>query len=305
VDGLNVEQLSKFPAERIIYQLDNDPEIQLKQIQTLKTVTTSFILKVTEAINIDQIKKLTEAAKPASINVIAEYKPTIDDIIALDKLNIELQTELYDGLSPTEALIAILKSDRPDGYFTTVVVDEYGVALGLCYSNKESLTEAIKTKKGVYWSRSRGLWRKGETSGAVQELIKITVDCDRDTLRFMVKQQGQGFCHLNTWTCFGPETGIPKLSRTLESRKVNAPPGSYTKRLFDDANLLQSKLLEEVNELIEAKTKEEIAWEAADVIYFTMVYCIKNGVSLADVETELERRSLKITRRPGNAKPTK
>jgi len=185
------------------------------------------------------------------------------------------------------------------------VVDEYGVALGLCYSNKESLKEAIKTKKGVYWSRSRGLWRKGETSGAVQDLIKITVDCDRDTLRFMVKQQGQGFCHLNTWTCFGAETGLPKLSRTLESRKVNAPPGSYTKRLFDDANLLQSKLLEEANELIEAKTKEEIAWEAADVIYFTMVYCAKNGVSLADVETELERRSLKITRRPGNAKPTK
>ncbi len=136
-------------------------------------------------------------------------------------------------MSPLDAFCATLKSDRPDGLFTTMVVDENGIGLGVCYSNLESLREAVKTRRGVYWSRTRGLWRKGETSGATQELLRIDADCDQDTLRFVVRQQGTGFCHENTWTCFGEDWGIGRLCRTLESRKANAPPGSYTKRLFE------------------------------------------------------------------------
>ena len=59
--------------------------------------------------------------------------------------------------------------------------------------------------QGVYHSRSRGLWVKGATSGATQELLRIDADCDRDCLRFTVRQQPPGFCHLNTRTCWGAE----------------------------------------------------------------------------------------------------
>lgn len=90
-------------------------------------------------------------------------------------------------------------------------------------------------------------------------------------------QQGLGFCHLNTWTCFGASSGLPLLMNTLKSRKQSAPPGSYTDRLYNDNKLLHAKICEEAEELCEAESKEEIVWEAADVLYFTFVKCAKAG----------------------------
>src|SRR5690606_40308858 len=91
-----------------------------------------------------------------------------------------------------DASAAPLASDRPDGLWPTVVVDEGGAALGLAWSSRESLRQAIDTGRGVYQSRSRGLWVKGETSGASQELLMVSADCDRDSLRFVVRQHGTG-----------------------------------------------------------------------------------------------------------------
>ena len=83
---------------------------------------------------------------------------------------------------------------------------------------------------------------------------------------------------------------------------ASAPEGSYTRRLFDDVALLDSKLREEAGELCEAATPEEAAWEAADVIYFALAAARRHGVGLADIERELERRSLRVSRRGGEAK---
>ena len=110
-----------------------------------------------------------------------------------------------------------------------------------------------------------------------QDVIKITLDCDSDTLRFIVHQIGSGFCHNGTWSCFGSVPGIPKLMRVLESRMNNAPTGSYTARLLNNPDLLHSKILEEAGELVEAVARDEIAWEAADVLYFSLVKCVKSG----------------------------
>ena len=147
------------------------------------------------------------------------------------------------------AYIACLRTDRPDGLFTTVVCDEHDVCLGLVYSNEQSIKTAFSERKGVYWSRSRGgLWRKGDSSGMHQTLLAVKYDCDGDALRFNVVQHGEppAFCHLMTKTCWGPVTGIQHLQEVLIDRKKSAPVGSYTKRLFDDPDLLQKKLLEEV-----------------------------------------------------------
>ncbi|GLD95707.1 hypothetical protein PINS_up004385 [Pythium insidiosum] len=202
-----------------------------------------------------------------------------------------------------EAFVKCLRSDRVDGLFTTVVVDESGVALGLVYSSEESVLAAIESGRGVYYSRSRkGLWKKGESSGNVQELVQLDVDCDSDALRFMVRQTGAGFCHLNTRTCWGDAGGLTYLQAMLESRLQDAPAGSYTKRLFDDAELLRNKLVEEAQELAEAQTPTHVAEEAADVMYFAMVRCVAAGATLTDVERQLDMRSLKVKRRPGNSK---
>src|SRR5690606_38270364 len=147
------------------------------------------------------------------------------------------------------------------------------------------------------WSRKRGLWVKGETSGATQGLLDVALDCDRDVLRFRVEQAGDGFCHLDTRTCWGPGQGLTALEQVIASRKKSAPEGSYTRRLFDSPGLLGKKLREEAAELDEAVERDHVVWEAADLIYFTLVKMAAHGVTLSDVEAHLDRRGLAVTRR--------
>lgn len=206
------------------------------------------------------------------------------------------------------AFIGCLRTDRPDGLYTTVVVDRMGICLGLVYSSQESVRASVEECRGIYYSRSRnGLWRKGDSSGAVQTLVSLDIDCDSDALRFTVDQLGDpaAFCHRNCRSCWGHIGGLGDLERTLFARKVSAPEGSYTKRLFNDPELLRHKLVEEAQELSEAVEPDHVANEAADVIYFALVRCAAAGVTIADVEACLDQRSLKLQRRPGNAKKSR
>lgn len=196
-----------------------------------------------------------------------------------------------------------LTTDRADGLYTTIITNPEHQALGLAYSSKKSIAEALFRKAGVYQSRTRGLWVKGATSGNTQELLRIDSDCDADCIQFVVNQKGTGFCHKGSTSCFGKLPGLTYLQDILQERFQNAPAGSYTKRLFDDPKLLESKIREEADELIDANTKSEIAWEAADLIYFSLVRCTKGGVTLADIEKNLQQKSLRVTRRQGDAKP--
>ena len=208
-----------------------------------------------------------------------------------------------DFVNPVEALLThYLKSDRPDGLFSTVVVDERGICLGHVFSNEQSIKASLKHGRGIYWSRARGLWPKGDSSGDIQELILIDLDCDEDDLRFVVRQLGDGFCHLKTATCWGPYSGLPRLQKTLEARKSSAPSGSYTARLYSDPELLNAKIVEEASELCEATSKQEVATEAADLLYFALTKCVAAGVTLNDVEKNLDLKSMKVSRRKGDAK---
>ncbi len=252
-----------------------------------------------------EVEALAKVAGDARIT-IAGGVTTAEEIAMLDRAHSDAQVgmALYENLLDLgDAIAAPLTSDRADGLWPTVVVDELGTALGLCYSSAQSLRAAVAERRGIYQSRSRGLWRKGESSGAVQELLRIDLDCDRDALRFVVRQQGQGFCHLDTWTCFGPAEGLPALQRTVASRRADAPTGSYTRRLFDDPVLLGKKLVEEAGELAAADSPTDVAWEAADVLYFTAVAMARAGVSFAEVAAQLDLRARKVSRRPGDAKP--
>lgn len=209
--------------------------------------------------------------------------------------------EANGKLSVSKILCSTWSSDRPDHLIPTVVTDENGIALGLVYSSEESVREALKTQTGVYQSRKRGLWYKGATSGDTQELVRISLDCDSDALKFVVKQTGR-FCHLEQFGCFGELKGIPKLEQTLKSRKQSAPQGSYTARLFSDEKLLRAKIMEEAEELCDAQSPRDIAFEAADLIYFALTKAVGAGVSLADIERSLDAKSWKVKRRPGDAK---
>lgn len=202
-----------------------------------------------------------------------------------------------------QLLLAGASADRKTGLYATTVVDERGVALGLVWSSKESVSEALKTGSGVYQSRKRGLWYKGASSGDTQELISLSLDCDKDCILFKVRQNGRGFCHLATTSCWGQLGGLSRLEKTLKERKRSAPEGSYTARLFNDPALVRAKIKEEADELCEATSKEHIAAEAADLLYFALTRCVAADVSLEDVEKSLDIKSLKVKRRKGDVKP--
>ncbi|CCK69165.1 trifunctional histidinol dehydrogenase/phosphoribosyl-AMP cyclohydrolase/phosphoribosyl-ATP diphosphatase KNAG_0C00510 [Huiozyma naganishii CBS 8797] len=205
----------------------------------------------------------------------------------------------------TEALLANIRTDRKDELYTTLVVDQYSRALGLVYSSTESIKLSIEKQVGVYFSRSRNeIWVKGATSGNTQQLLSIEIDCDGDALKFVVQQAGDGFCHLGTQSCFGKSKhGLYELEALLADRKINAVEGSYTRRLFNDEELLNAKIKEEAEELTESDSRENLAWEAADLFYFALTKLVANGVSLSEVENNLNLKNLKVTRRKGDAKP--
>ena len=231
---------------------------------------------------------------------------TASEVAQLDRLGADAQVgmALYSGrLSLAEAFTAPLVTDRADGLWPILVCDEAGLALGLVWGDGESVAESFKRGRGVYRSRTRGLWEKGASSGNTQDLVRVDVDCDRDALRYVVRQNGDGFCHLGTRTCFGPDWGLGALDRTIRGRMESAPEGSYTHRLFTEPGLLSAKIREEAAELAETEGPVRAAEEAADLWYFALVKLRAAGASLADVERVLDRRALKVVRRPGDAKP--
>ncbi|ERS96668.1 phosphoribosyl-ATP pyrophosphohydrolase [Sporothrix schenckii 1099-18] len=242
-------------------------------------------------------------ATPTAVSTFAESAARIHAIPILPSTALTTVTDSQDKVSVAGLLEAAWQSDRPDKLVTTVVTDQSGAALGLVYSSVASVAEALRTQTGVYQSRKRGLWHKGATSGDTQTLLRIGLDCDRDALHFVVRQEGRRFCHLDQFGCFGDLQGVARLDQTLRARKASAPAGSYTARLFSDEKLLRAKIMEEAEELCDAKTQQEVAFEAADLIYFALVKATAAGVSLADIERSLDAKGLKVQRRPGNAKP--
>ena len=112
-----------------------------------------------------------------------------------------------------------------------------------------------------------------------------------------------GFCHLKTDTCFGPYSGLAKLQKTLKDRATSAPPGSYTAKMFSHPKLLQAKIMEEAEELCRSESPSEVAAEAADLIYFALTKCVASGVDLEGVQKNLDLKSLRVSRRKGDAKP--
>jgi phosphoribosyl-ATP pyrophosphohydrolase len=318
------EILRELPRQRTIAALDAiDGEVVvagwlertgrpvLERIAELRELVGGFLVTFVEregrlcGTDLERAAQIVQAAGDVRVT-IAGGVTTTDEIAALDRLGADAQVgmAIYTGrLDLADAIAAPLTSDRRDGLWPTVVCDEHGVALGLAWSDHESLREAVRTRRGAYHSRSRGLWTKGATSGATQDLLRIHPDCDRDALRFVVRQHGAGFCHRGTWTCWGTADGLPALARRLRERAAHARAGSYTRRLLDDAALLRAKLIEEAGELAAAASPADACAEAADLLYFTLVAMARAGVPLSDVERELARRSLRITRRPGDAKP--
>ena len=126
-----------------------------------------------------------------------------------------------------------------NGLITCVVADaRTGEALMVAYMNATALAKTIETGDAWFYSRSRGkLWRKGETSGHVQRVMEMRVDCDQDALLLKVEQEGPGACHTGRRTCFyrsvtlRQQAGKPVSLAFVEVDKVFDPTKVYGKPL--------------------------------------------------------------------------
>ncbi|UCE05742.1 MAG: bifunctional phosphoribosyl-AMP cyclohydrolase/phosphoribosyl-ATP diphosphatase HisIE [bacterium] len=241
--------------------------------------------------NLDTIEKLRQIT--TNQLTVAGGVTTMEEIRKLAKLDVDVQLgmAIYTGkIKLEEAFIESLnwKSDL----IPTITCDSDGQVLMLAYSNKESLYKTYENGRMWYFSRSRNrLWMKGETSGHDQDLIKIRNDCDSDALLATVRQEGVA-CHQGSYSCFGDKKfSLNDLYRVVKDRFENPQPGSYTATLTNKK--LREKLLEEAGEVVIAKTRDEITWEAADVLYFLTVLLAKSGVEISDVVNELRRRRKK------------
>eukprot|EP00522_Entomoneis_paludosa_P016961 CAMPEP_0172464372 /NCGR_PEP_ID=MMETSP1065-20121228/50259_1 /TAXON_ID=265537 /ORGANISM="Amphiprora paludosa, Strain CCMP125" /LENGTH=449 /DNA_ID=CAMNT_0013220581 /DNA_START=19 /DNA_END=1368 /DNA_ORIENTATION=- len=328
-DGSNLDALdaAKIPKNRLMAHFSlttSDDAALMEQIVQAQAFCDLICIQFTQATDVSAERVEALLGKiPKDLHVVFQFAPKL--LIASDAESLDSLTSVVAAMcklgkesrgtvaltDPTaqelgRSYAACVVTDRPDGLYTTVVCTRSGEALGLVYSSTESIVAALECGRGVYYSRSRkGLWRKGDTSGHYQTLHRLDVDCDGDALRFTVTQRGEdhaAFCHLNTLTCWGPPRGVRHLQETLQDRLQSAPEGSYTKRLFEDTELLRDKLVEEAQELSEADTKQHVAEELADVLYFAMTRAVKAGVSIDDAVSELDKRARKVTRRKGDSK---
>ena len=198
--------------------------------------------------------------------------------------------------------IETLKFDEK-GLIPAIVVDaKTGKVLTLAYMNKESLKISMEEGKTCFWSRSRQeLWRKGETSGNCQHIVKITADCDRDALTVLVEKDGPA-CHTGADSCFNEEIyhsdlnefSLGGLMNLIEGRKTDKKEGSYTTYLFEKGiDKILKKVGEEATEVIiagKADDKAETIYEISDLAYHVMVLMVQMGISLEDIRNELASR---------------
>lgn len=203
--------------------------------------------------------------------------------------------------------------EKMDGLVPVITQDSTtNEVLMLAYMDKEALELTIKTNQAHYFSRSKQrIWKKGESSGHLQNVKNIMLDCDNDTILLKVEQIGVA-CHTGRKSCFftdlekGEATSevevdttsaygvIDTLYHVIQEKKNDNPKKSYTAKLLQgEENSMLKKIVEESGEFtfaIKDNDEEEIIYEAADITYHVLVALASKNISPDRVKQELARR---------------
>lgn len=242
--------------------------------------------------NMDYVRALREAVKCRV--VVAGGVSSVQEIKELEKLHCDVQLgmALYTGkVDLKEAFVECLDFEKSP-LIPVIAQSVNGEVLMQGFANAEAVRKSFDCGRLTFWSRSRNeLWTKGDTSGNVLQVVKMRADCDRDCILATVLPTGPA-CHTGSWTCFSSavdeKSSMGRLYNVIADRFANPKPGSYTATL--DAKRVREKVEEEAEELCEADGKDEVIWEAADLLYFVNVLMYKEGVTWKDVYDELDRR---------------
>ncbi len=173
-----------------------------------------------------------------------------------------------------------------------------GAVLMTAFADREAVERTVASGELHLFSRSRGPWHKGATSGNVLRVQALIADCDADALLAMVVPVGPA-CHTGTTSCFGDVTrsdALSALDATVATRMQAAEPAGtgYTQKLLGDRNLRLKKIGEEASELVTACADGDVARateETADLIYHALVALRAVGGSLDGVREVLAARA--------------
>lgn len=207
---------------------------------------------------------------------------------------------------------AVLRYDE-HGLLPVVVQDvATGAVLMLAFADREAVEKTLATGEAHFWSRSRhALWRKGETSGNVLEVVEVLPDCDGDALLVRARPAGPT-CHRGTRSCFEPNPAgleLGWLAAVLDQRRHADPVESYTARLMARGiERIAQKVGEEGVETALAAVsaahhaedparRTALVGEVADLLYHLMVLLLASGLRPEEVAAELLRRHRSSTPR--------
>ena len=246
-------------------------------------------------INMEQVRELRKAF---SGNICAAGGiSTLGEIEELSSMgcDVQLGMALYKGdIALSDAFISSLNWKKAEnGLLPLIAQSRDGQVLMTGFTDKTALSESFKRRKLCFHSRSRNtLWMKGENSGNTLDIVRLRMDCDADAILAIVEPAGP-VCHTGNWSCFFPSRKFTWdfLQSIINDRFKNPVKGSYTATLDD--KLVREKIMEEAEEFCQAGTRDEKIWEAADLIYFATVLMSKEGITIDDVLSELQRRHLK------------
>lgn len=192
--------------------------------------------------------------------------------------------------------------NKLDGLLSVILQDvNTGQVLMNGYMNEEAYNKTIEDDVVWFYSRSKSrLWKKGESSGHVQTVQSMRLDCDQDALLIEVAPKGPT-CHLGTQSCFGDDDfNLQILEKTIQDKIKHPKEGSYTKYLMDEGiDKILKKCGEEMTEVVigaKNKDKEETVNETSDLLYHLLVMLNHEGITLKDVEDKLHERHGKTQR---------
>lgn len=327
LNGSNTESLAiltdaakRFGKDKLLMSLKN-VDLLFKIKEVLDESLFGFIVMSKSILT--SVKSLSDL--PIGLQQEGDITPTYDffkensfeSYISSDFSNpkydiMKLKKDLTDnGISVVKLTASIDFSDikTDENGLVPVVVQDYRTnqVLMVAYMNKEAYNLTALTGKMTYFSRSRHtIWVKGETSGHIQYVKELILDCDNDTILAKVSQVGGIACHTGAPSCFfnpilkkeyknnNPLSILEKEYEVISDRKEHPKDGSYTNYLFDKGmDKILKKIGEEASEIIIAAKnpeKEEVKYEMADFLYHMMVLMVEKGLTWEEIAIELSNR---------------
>lgn len=303
--AVSIVSVEEFTGHKELIETYASEIICLKEIEKdLRGITTTPVLL--------HSSRITEAEVIAQLNESAVSAITGSFVSALDNSMMNLKNSCKNAGISVQTFESKISWDQfklnSEG-MVPVIVQDYKTdeVLMLAYMNEEAFKVTLNTGKMTYWSRSRDeLWTKGLTSGHVQYVKSLMLDCDNDTLLAKVSQIGAA-CHTGKRSCFfnevvkkeyndsNPLNVFQNVFDVILDRKENPKEGSYTNYLFDKGiDKILKKVGEECTEIVIAaknSDKEEIKYEISDFLYHVMVLMAEKGVTWEDITKELAHRS--------------